>query len=314
MKLGKISNAVLDRSVIKRLGSLAGKKKEKIRPGMDAGLLEVEAGQIAMSIETGQHAAISAFNNLYVSGAIPKTVECSISLAESDREIKLRKIEDQLAADIAMVDATVLGGETIVSNAVNKPLVTVCALGQKKYSLAYEPKAGDDIIMTKYIGMGGVRSLIEAKREEILERLPLDYLEKAYGSRSDLLIAKEAMACIDKASYMHDASKGGILAALWDLGQYLNMGFSVDMRKISVSQAIIEVCEIFDINPYHLDSTGCLLMTSPRGCDILDILNGCGLKASIIGTLQDGNERILINNEDKRYLDEPQPDEITKYV
>lgn len=48
--------------------------------------------------------------------------------------------------------------------------------------------------------------------------------------------------------------EGGILAALWNISGAYEQGISFSLLKIPVSQEIIEVCELFDLNPYRLRS------------------------------------------------------------
>jgi hydrogenase expression/formation protein HypE len=104
--------------------------------------------------------------------------------------------------------------------------------------------------------------------------------------------------------------EGGIFGALWDMCEYGHMGLDVDIRSIPVRQEIIEICELLNINPYELESMGCLLMTADNDCDIINILNSHDIKASVIGHLTKGNQRILRNRDEERFLDIPKQDEL----
>ena len=92
--------------------------------------------------------------------------------------------------------------------------------------------------------------------------------------------------------------------------EYGHMGLDVDIRSIPVRQEIIEICELLNINPYELESMGCLLMTADNDCDIINILNSHDIKASVIGHLTKGNQRILRNRDEERFLDIPKQDEL----
>ena len=172
------------------------------------------------------------------------------------------------------------GGHTTVCPNVNSPVVSVTAIGHKLRT-HQKAVAGQDIVMTKHIGMSGIRTVISHKRDEILNVLPEDVINKAFATDEELVIAKEAQIFIKQNidGAMHDVSEGGIFAALWDMAEYSGTGLDIDLRHISVKQEIIEICELFNINPYILDSMGCLLMTCENGCDIVNIMKQNGIEA-----------------------------------
>ena len=141
-------------------------------------------------------------------------------------------------------------------------------------------------------------------------------MNKAFAADEELIIAKEAQIFIKQNidGAMHDASEGGIFAALWDMAEYSGTGLDIDLRHISVKQEIIEICELFNINPYILDSMGCLLMTCENGCDIVNIMKQNGIETAVIGKITDGNNRIIHNTEEDRYLGLPEQDEIYRFI
>lgn len=96
--------------------------------------------------------------------------------------------------------------------------------------------------------------------------------------------------------------------------EYSGVGIEVDLRQIPVKQEIIEICELFNVNPYILDSMGCLLMTCENGCDIINMLHQNGIEAAVIGKITDGNNRIIHNTEEDRYLGLPEQDEIYRFI
>ena len=88
----------------------------------------------------------------------------------------------------------------------------------------------------------------------------------------------------------------------------------MDIRSISVRQEIIEICELLNVNPYELESMGCLLMTSDNDCDIINILKSCNIEAQVIGKVIKGSQRILHNKDEERFLDLPKQDELYRSV
>ena len=91
-------------------------------------------------------------------------------------------------------------------------------------------------------------------------------------------------------------------------------GLEVDLRKIPVRQETIEICEFFEINPYQLLSGGALLLATKDGESLVKKLEDKGIPAIVVGVLKEGNDKIIINGEEKRYLESPQSDEIHKVL
>ena len=85
---------------------------------------------------------------------------------------------------------------------------------------------------------------------------------------------------------------------------------SVDLKAIPIRQETVEICECFRLNPYQLLSTGALLVVTENGKELCRIFCAQGMEAALIGTLQAGNDRVLYNDGETRYLDLPQTDEL----
>ena len=76
----------------------------------------------------------------------------------------------------------------------------------------------------------------------------------------------------------------------------------------------MEVCEQFGVNPYLLMSSGSMMIATEDGPKLVRALAAEGIHSAIIGRATDGNDRILRNGEEVRYLDRPQSDELYKVV
>lgn len=319
MKEGKVSNTILDRSVFKILS----KKRDSLlceRPaiGRDYSALSLGSEELVVTATAcGVNAVYNVANNIALAGAVPAAIQCGIVMPVSYREIALRRVVQRINDDSREQGIEISGGHTQVSSAVSEPVITVTGMGFCKAGerlISGRAAAGDDIIATKWIGIGGAQQIIDLKRDEIAARFNDLLVEKAYGSRKELSVMNEARIGLELgASAMHDASTGGIYAALWDLAESSHLGLSVDFRQIPVCQEIIEICEMYNLNPYELDSTGCLLMTSKNGCDIVDILQSRGIPAVIIGKMVSGNDKVIQNVEETRFLETPQMDELYRF-
>ena len=122
--------------------------------------------------------------------------------------------------------------------------------------------------------------------------------------------SEAAVAAKSGVAAMHDISEGGIFGALWELGQCSGVGLEIDLKKIPIRQETIEICEFFDVNPYKLVSGGSMLMAAEDGNALMQAIRREGGKAVVIGKATDGNDRVLINGEERRFLETTQTDEL----
>lgn len=174
--------------------------------------------------------------------------------------------------------------------------------------------AGCEIVMTGYTGLEGTALLANMRREELCTRFPVDFVEQSRKFAKSISILKAAeLAWESGAELLHDAAQGGIFGALWELCEKAHCGMEADLRRLPIKQETIEICEYFGLNPYCLRSAGALLIVTKNGEEVAEKLRAEGVNACVIGRLTDSNDRILINGEEKRYLERPAQDEYYRW-
>ena len=138
--------------------------------------------------------------------------------------------------------------------------------------------------------------------------------EAAAFDRYYSILPEAATAVKSGGCTMHDASEGGIFAGLWEMAEGAGVGLTIDMKKLPLRQETVEVCEYCNVNPYELRSGGSLIIASPEGTAVVEALVAEGIPAVIVGRFTDSNERLILNEDEVRYMDRPQRDEIYKSV
>jgi len=126
-------------------------------------------------------------------------------------------------------------------------------------------QAGDQIVITKSVGLSGTYALFQKRYEELHSRYAVDFLEKiadypsAFSVEPEytVLAQQEWSACVE-------ASYGGIFGALFRLGYDSGLGLRVELSKIPIRQQVIETAAYFEINPYLLHSAGSLVVACPN--------------------------------------------------
>ena len=176
-------------------------------------------------------------------------------------------------------------------------------------------RAGQDIVMCGYIGLKGTIYAAERCSNILLKTLSKDFVARAVKLNEYYKRVPEAAVAIQHgATAMHFVEDGGIFTALWQMAEKYDTGLTVYLKRIPVKQETIEICEIYDVNPYQLSSGGCVMYVCDNGFGLCEFLKDNGFNASIIGIVTDSNDRIILNGDGVRYINRPQPDEIYKFM
>ena len=315
----KVSESVLNRSVIKLIDYKSGSTVAGSAVGQDCAVTDVGDRYILTSTECAltrekyapYFAVIRAANNIAACGGTPLTVSAAFVLPESFDEKELKALTRMVNEACRVCGAPLSGGHTEVCSDVKSFMVSVTVTGicmKDKYVNRKNAKPGMAIVATKRIAIEKTAYLVTESdyRDKLLERLSVGYVEHADGVIGEACAIKDAkVAACNGAAAMHDAAQGGIFAALWELSVGSKCGLNVDLRAIPVAQETIEFCEIFGINPYEEASTGCMLIVTDRPAHMIDALEDEGIPAAVIGYLTDDNDKKLVNGDEIRYLDKP---------
>lgn len=325
MRTGKVPENVLKRSVLKEIKNRRDEVIEGAEAGADYALLRLEMLEdmvvTSNAYEAGSElaAALAVYkvgNNLACAGAEPVAVMISMVLPVSFDEPMLKKYMRSMETAAEKLGVQIAGGDTKILESVKVPVITTTGIGKvtpSESKKARKAMPGQELVVTKWIGMEGALLVVDAMEEELKKRYSFQLLENIKTMEENIMVLSEAATAIKSgASAMHDLSEGGILAGLWEFGQKHGVGLEIDLKKIPVKQEIIEICEFYELNPYGLRSGGSMLIVADHGSNLVRDLNKMGIEASVIGRVTGEKDRILRNGEETRYLDLPQADEIYK--
>lgn len=321
MKTGKVSESILKRSVIHPIEKRRTEVLAGAAVGEDCAVLEAGKGEVlVMSTNpvtgTGEEMALFLMNrianNLASAGAESVGVMSTILLPENTQEQELKRIVKQLEEAATFLNMEIMGGHTEVTAAVREPVLSLTGVGKagkENYKRTGDARAGQDVVLTKWIGIEGTALLAKAKEKDLRGRFSEAFVGQAQSFLKYISVVPEAAVAMKSGvSAMHDVSEGGIFNALWELAEAAGVGLDIDLKKIPVRQETIEVCEVFDINPYFLMSGGAMLMTADNGHDLVRRLELEQIPATVIGKVTDGNDRIVRNEDEVRYIEPPRPE------
>ena len=175
---------------------------------------------------------------------------------------------------------------------------------------------GDELIVAGPVAAEGTawitKNYYDRLREFFAERFLEDAvkLSEVYGTGTEKENNKVwKMAEEAGASARYLMGEGGFLSALWKMAEASGVGLSADLRSVPIRQETIEICEIFDVNPYKLLSGGSVLLGIQGGDAFVQELRREGIMAAVIGQTNSGNDRLLYSGGNARYLERPAEDE-----
>ena len=325
MEIGKVPENVLKRSILKQIKT----KRPEVLVGADVGedcaIIGRQPDEVMVlstdpitgtTKEMGRWAVMISANDIASSGAEVVGVLVCALLPPRIREIKIRELMQEIEACCQELNIQVVGGHTEVTDAVNRPVLSVTGIGKVKKERMIPTKGakpGQDIVITKWAALEGTAILAKEKEEELLQKFPAFLIEEAKGYSQYLSIIKEAaIAGKSNVSAMHDITEGGVFGALWEMAESAGVGLTIDLKKIPIKQATVEICNYFDVNPYEMMSSGSLMLAADNGYDLVRVLEEAGIHAAVIGKVTEGNDRVVTNGEETRFLEPPKTDQLYK--
>lgn len=208
-------------------------------------------------------------------------------------------------------------------------------------------KPGDELVVACPVALKGTSVIAKNKKDKLAERFSAGFIQNCislwddYGTQRNAEgqtavneqfdINLDTQAGVENgqsekcsivwniaqeagASALYAMGEGGFLSVLWKMAEASEVGLEADFRKVPIRQETIEVCEIFDLNPYKLQSDGAILIGIRGGEALVQRLRNEGFMAEIIGQTNSGNDRLLYSGGSARYLERPAEDELYRII
>ncbi|MCR5452506.1 MAG: AIR synthase family protein [Lachnospiraceae bacterium] len=327
LEIGKVPETVLKRSVLKNIsvirpevlvGSGIGEDCAALRLSDDEDIVMSCDPITATSEDIGNLCVLVTVNDLASAGASAIGLMITALLPPGSTESQLADIMKDINEACKDTNVCILGGHTEITEAVNKPLLSVTGIGKVKRGRLITTsgaKPGMDLIVTKWIGLEGSSIIAKEKEEELLSVFPKTLVDSAKKMDSMISVQKDGLIAAEHgAAAMHDVTEGGIYGALWELCEASSVGLDADLSLIPIKQETVEICEHYAIDPYKLISSGSMLIATENGEGLIQKLNESGIHASIIGKTTDSKAKIVHYDGQDKYLGAPETDELYKVL
>lgn len=325
MKIGKVSQTVLKRSMLK---PLQFKREETMfDPSVEEMCFGVECSEGEQLLyssavlygdekDLGVFALAKVLNDLATRGAKMIGAGIHIMLPPHAYESRLKAMMEHIETAGSAHGVQVLNAKAEICPVISKAIVYMSGVGVLKQGELMQSSMGkpeQDIVLLKWIGLEGTFRAMREKEEELKKRFVNTFLNQICQMETEIFSAKEIeIAKEHGASAMHQITEGGILATLWEMAEASDVGLEVDLKKMTIRQETVEVCEFCHLNPYQLTSVGSVLIFTDRGEELVQKYEEAGIKATLLGRTTKEPARVILGGEEKRFLDRPSTDELLK--
>ena len=217
-----------------------------------------------------------------------------------------QKIMEQTCRAADELDIAIVRGHTGMYDSL-KDLLSVCTVygtvEKEKLITPGDAKAGDLILCTKPLGFETItnyslmhaesaKKLFGKKRQEEFTKLV-----RMQGCTIEALNLSE----VEGVHAMHDATEGGFIAALNEIGEASKVGFTVNWEKIDIPLEVLTLQKQFGLTDEQLlaiSSTGTILAAvAPTAQErVKDVLHNLGLSGYFIGEFTNTTERYLLKD------------------
>ncbi|WP_026886538.1 AIR synthase family protein [Clostridium beijerinckii] len=321
MKEGKLDfedlrNIILNNKTIKR-------KEVKIRNDVGEDCSIIDFGEYegifstdpitGASENVGKLAVHINCNDIASAGGEPIGILVTILAPISSTLQEINEIMKEINEEAAKINVEIIGGHTEVTSAVNRMIISVTVIGKNLKGKSVKTagaQLGDDIIVTKTLGLEGTYILINDHKARIEKILSKEDIELGCNLIDKLSVLEEGKIGGEfGVNSMHDITEGGLLGGLFEVAMASNKGFKIFKEKIPMLDITKKVCEEFKIDPLRLISSGSMLITTKNGSELIKRLNESGIEASIIGEICECGA-VLLDNDHEIEVEAPKRDEL----
>ncbi len=272
--------------------------------GEDVAAIDVEGADVLVvhgdpitlgGEDVGRAAVLVNVNDIAAAGADPRWLLATVLLPRGTTPSQALAQLRALAAAAADAGVALAGGHTEVTDAVNRPVVSLTALGtvgRAELKDKRSARRGDRVLLTKELAMEGAALLAEELGERLRALgMTAAELDACRGLQERASILPEARIARGFAGVraLHDVTEGGLAAALRELAAATGRGVLVHVDRIPVSAETRRLCDLLGADPLGLIASGSLLVCCDpaEAAGLLAALAAAGIPATDIGELTD---------------------------
>lgn len=260
----------------------------------------------------GRYAVVVNSNDIVTSGALPYAFNPTIILPIGTTKEDIQKIQDDIDSECVKQKITILGGHTEISSSVNTPIVSGAMIGfvPADYYVPRKIQEGDVMLCVGWCTKEGMGIIASEGYETLREIIGEKKLSRLIKLGEDISINDSALMINKKyqPGLMHDATEGGILGAAYETIAVENYGLKLIKDAFPLTKETKEVCELLEVNPLKVISSGTLLVvSSPEKAKNILNESTSDIPIRVVGEIVSQKQGITL---DGKPLPPPQSDEV----
>ncbi len=329
LKTGKLDSDLLKELVFDKITYRSD--DVRVRPGIGEDCAVVDFGEYDCVMSTdpitaavgdiGRLSIHITCNDIASNGVQPLGIMLAVMLPEGTTEDDVEHIMGQAAETAGDLGVEVIGGHTEITPAVRQPVIVSTAIGK---TLAGHSQSGNDmvpgdyIMVSKSIGLEGSGIIACDHGEKLRGVLSDDELSRAAAFLDMVSVVPEGVVAGTIGTHgMHDITEGGVMGAVWEMCQISRMGAQIMEDEIPVEPETEKICEVFDIDPARLISSGSMLIVTAaeKKDEMLAAMEKAGIRCTVIGRVKEESFGVMkVKDGVISEIDPPYADEIYKVV
>lgn len=326
MEIGKIGRKDLKKLILNKIDHF---RKDVILPAgigedsavIDLGdyLLVVASDPITGAEKKAGFLAVNvACNDLAAAGAEPFGIQVVLLLPPFLTKEESEKMMLDIVQAAKAINVEVLGGHTEITDLVNKPIITITALGKaekEELSSSSAAEAGDNLYITKAMGIEGAYILANDYRELLIKNgVSENTINKAAEYLNFLSVLPESrIARQNGVKAMHDITEGGVYGAVAEMAAAAELGYILEKDNFEVEAEIAEICNQLNLDPAGLISSGSMLIAAAPELKLEKIFAEKNINLIRVGKLIE-NGQYIIEKDEKKEFKTPNEDELWKFI
>jgi len=276
------------------------------RVGEDACAIEV-GGEILVATtdpitltgrEIGRHAVVINANDVAVTGARPRYFLTTILLPPGTRAGEVREIFASIRGGLASLGASLVGGHTEVTTAVNQPVVIGQMLGvcrRNRLVPTGGARPGDRLVQVGEAPVEG--AAVFASEPALARRLlgvdpGLRMAASAAAQIPGISVVEAALLAVDLgARALHDPTEGGLASGLVDVAEASGVRLDIEEEAVLWFEPGRALCAALGADPWGTLASGTLLAVfeADRCEAAVTALCAQGHRARAIGRVEQGS-------------------------
>jgi hydrogenase maturation factor len=300
---GKLPPELL-REILSQQRDLPAEVRLGPAPGEDGCAIDVPAGTLIAAADpvtltgndVGAHAVTINANDIAVMGVRPRWFMAVVLLPTGTCESDVRALFASMRSALKDVGATLVGGHTEVSDAVNQPIVVGQMMGfsPEHHFLRTGGVRADDLIVQAGFAPVEAAAVLAVESNPQLDAIDPEVLALARQAIRcpGVSVVDAALLATDAgATALHDPTEGGLSAGLHELAGASGIQIQLDEASVLWFEPGRAVCDALGANPWGALASGALLAAFPpdRAANACRLLEESGIPARIIGEAVSGS-------------------------